>query len=368
MFSVDDERYIEYLQSILATPGYESVFSSEQQAPLISRYRQGLSAFKGNPSAEAALLRLETFETTLTGAFESPDTELIFRPLLDEISLAADELGVGLKQHVLLRTSPDVSLTPAARPNSGGHILFIGRGTSSFCNYWAKVYTKLSLGLIRSGLRDQINDAEQIRQGFKQNPDSILSACKHALHYAWFGTMLGRGKDDLEPMGEPYRFELLRAMEMFVLAHEYGHFVAFEYSPELAQSSDPLDCKKLELLCDKLALQLSRRTSTGVKNWTSFSGAGAFLFLRCAELSDSIRAILPSGHPRRETHEGISDTHPSVPDRIENVRQYLMETTDADQLQAVSEYLKEVDLMISTLHSDVLSIIRDTIETQDSTG
>jgi hypothetical protein len=109
-----------------------------------------------------------------------------------------------------------------------------------------------------------------------------------ALHYGFFGTAMGFGEVRQPADFLANRQELLRAMEMFAIAHEYCHFLANERLPEM---------QGVEFFCDALTLQLSRNSTHPVDGWLAFAGIGPFVFFRSFQLCDEAREQLRVARP-----------------------------------------------------------------------
>jgi hypothetical protein len=155
-------RYIESLQRQLQTPGWEEFHSLSRMKTWFAensiKFDGELEPQYSDIGSPAAHLEKLLSEFEPRTRFDSPLTQATFGPLLAGITLAAERIGIKVSRTVHLATSTDVSASPAARPTEGPHYLFIGLGTSSFCNYWAKAFTAVIRALANDNpLRRSLN-------------------------------------------------------------------------------------------------------------------------------------------------------------------------------------------------------------------
>lgn len=103
---------------------------------------------QGSGEADDALReevnRISSTSVALTTPFETRMTTVRYRPILDEIIQAANDLGQQPVRPIDIVTSTDISCTPMARPTDDRHLLFADEGTARFCNYWTKAISRVS--------------------------------------------------------------------------------------------------------------------------------------------------------------------------------------------------------------------------------
>lgn len=135
--SDDYFKYIEYLQRLQIPHGWTDFFQSQNQS---------LGTLVSEGAFKAVLPTLgETDETVIEMArkmlsdsvdlatpFESAMTQIRYQPILNEITTAANGLGLHAVRPIDLVTSTDISCTPMARPTNDRHLLFAGEGTARF--------------------------------------------------------------------------------------------------------------------------------------------------------------------------------------------------------------------------------------------
>jgi hypothetical protein len=73
----------------------------------------------------------------------------VFRVGLARVCRCPYRRSISLRMFLvpLLATPTDSNASPAARPTTADHLLFIGLGTASFCNYWAKCISSVLLAI-----------------------------------------------------------------------------------------------------------------------------------------------------------------------------------------------------------------------------
>lgn len=270
--SDDSARYLESLQRELLSPGWESIFDFQQLREWVREHRENIRTVAKATLGDHAN-GFEDFYATIVenfsprNNFDDPSTHAIFRPIFDDLVESATKLGIRPIRGVELIASTSISPTPLARPTTTTHQLFVGPGTSSFCNYWAKAYTASIKALERSGNpADRVETATEFMERIAGEPDGLFLACRLSIYYALFSTVLGFGTVTQPSEYTPYRLQLLRAMELFALGHEYAHFLADEREIAFVTDEDSSSDIKLELFCDQVGLQLSRHWGANNNN------------------------------------------------------------------------------------------------------
>ena len=364
----ESNQYREWLQKSLLTEGWEAAFDHQQLTNWVRNNRALLMTMAR--SCHGNEVTVKQYESVVhdfspRSKYDLPTTEAIFRPLFDEIVECAKETGLKSVRDVELVTSTSISPTPFALPTSGTHQLFIGPGTSAFCNYWAKAYTAIVKAISARGDTQPIMSSEDLRSRLSRDPSGISLAVRLALYFSVTGSLLGFGVVDQPPDYYPYRLELLKSMEIFALSHEYSHFVAHERELEFKDEDGNPFPHGLELFCDVMGLQISRTWGSKNRNWLAFTGVGGLAFFRAIDICESGAAELFDGNlglslPReRARRPSDSDTHPSVTDRTMNLITWTIDRTADDERPAVTGFLTEYDLICTTLRAEVSEILRE---------
>ena len=360
----DLHRYIESLQRQLHTPGWEDFHDLGRMKNWFAKNGDKFDAEMrpqygdiGSPTAHLEKL-FHTFEPK-TG-FDSPYTEAIFAPILEEVSRAAEQIGIRVQRPMRIVTSTDVAASPAARPTEGPHFLFIGLGTSSFCNYWAKVFTAVVKAMAKDNPLRQFTHTEQIEAVLKLDPSGVLLALRLAFAYGAYGSVIGFGQVIQPATYLGYRLQVLRAIEVFVVSHEFAHLVAEEQLPEFQGGLDIKTSRELEYFCDHLALQISRHYANHEDNLLAFTGLGAILFFRAMQMSEFAREKLAAvQRPAIRNSSGLAtaprddSTHPSMQARIDRIKSLAVSLTPDDQSPQVAAFIEEYDLIASSVFTFV---------------
>src|SRR6185503_14348115 len=113
-----------------------------------------------------------------------------------------------------------------------------------------------------------------------------------------------------------YRTQLLTAMEVFVVAHEYAHFLAEERQLQFADAAELPQAKALEFFCDKLGLQIVRQWASPHDNWLAFTGVGPIVFFSALHICEKCAFQLARrsmGHKRSPAgSRGDESSHPPI--------------------------------------------------------
>ena len=333
----DDDRYVQHLQEqLMAHDGWGPMLDALRREPAPTPPDHTRSS-----ELEDMTRRWNEFKPTTV--HDLPSTHAIFQPILNDITLAASELGIPAVAEIRLVTATDMAAGPTARPAAGLHYLFAGPGTSSFCNYWAKVIAWHIDALRRAiGTRPMVNRIDT-RAALELDSGSLRTALGLAIDYAKHGSTVGHGVVEIPQPANGLRLELLTSMETFVLAHEYSHFVAEEHGLGVTGH-------ELELFCDQLGLQIARNAPSQRDNWSNFAGAGAVLFFAAAGFCSRLEALW-LGDPITG-----DSSHPSLAERVNAVATNAIGQTDPDQRQAVETYLIEFLRILDDFFAEGLEI------------
>jgi len=362
----ETDRYIEYLQRGALPDGWEQAFDGIAFATWVRTNKGPLAEMAAalHPANPDELLRqhedrLGKFRPTTR--FETPDSDAIFTPLLKEIQEAARRLQVRPVREIRIATSTDISFSPASRPTDGEHLLFIGRGTAAFCNYWAKAYAAIVKAIAAKTVAP-VQSPSDLVAIFQREPSGLLVPARLALFHAVYGTVLGFG-EVVQPLSHTtYRLELLRAIELFVVGHEFAHFVAEERLPHLRGSLELEQQHELERFCDALGLALSRECSGA--NFLTFCGVGAVVLLRSAELTASVRDVLAKSAAQvsgGSTEARSDSSHPAPALRVAAIKTWVHENTVEDERPHADAFIAEYDRIACAVNTFVLEAVQSAL-------
>lgn len=362
----DDHRYIEYLQKQTLDEDWRPAFDSSKWKVWVDKNYDRLEQMAQSTLGLDGSSLVRQFERSVqafspTTQFEIPTIQAIFEPILLEVTQAATRLDIRPVRPITIVTSTDACASPISRPTTADHLLFVGLGTSSFCNYWAKCITATVKALGPSiGIR-QVESELELERVFHQDPSGILLASRLSLYYAVFGTMIGFGDVQQPESHTSYRLQLLHAMEVFAVAHEYAHFVAEERIPQFSGSLDTHQSQQLEFFCDELAFVLGRECESARNNPLIFAGIGAVVFFRAIELCESVRDFLVNSGLKGARGKHSSGSHPFPEERIVAIKSHIFTKTAADQRIEVKQFVEEYDTILRGITTLVVTALRSAL-------
>lgn len=337
--SDDLRRYHEYLQSQLLSAGWNDWFTGEGRERRFDA--DGMAKMAERHGLDGAKLR-ELVQRQVgfqpNTKFDQPDIPLIYQPLLDRIHAAARKTKWAVTAPITIATSTDASPTPFARPNEAGHTLFIGIGTGKFCNCWAKAFTNLALAVWKDDPDTNVPKIRQLVKPIQDNPQFVSFSFYLAYNYALIGNVANVEQEIPANQQEAsLKAYLLDAMELFVVGHEYAHFVAEERCPEFKGILDPDRSMELEAFCDALGLFLAQAAATDPWNQIAFSGAGGLLFLRSLQLCEYARSLVQPPTP--------SASHPASLERVTAIVEQIRSMKPPAMREPCLKILKGYDMI-----------------------
>jgi len=282
-------------------------------------------------------LREELEGIPLINPRDEPFTHAIMKTLCEEVETACGALGIPLHSGVAYGSSPtlDVDAARYAVHFTDASVITLSAGFISFCSHISKMF---SLSLLHEP------QGKMFSVCFKPSRVFAKIGSDPALKYYWteiigayaFGSGPLIVKQQLVPSPASItRVHLLRAMELFSVAHEYAHHIGRHGKRDITGvGEDPIG-KREEYEADLFALALSRYIGTNEQpqNLYAMSGAGAVLLLKCLECVRGARQILRTGKEATQS----SRTHPNASDRIA-----AFDTLDAPLPKSEKEIFKQI--------------------------
>lgn len=339
----DLHRYVEHLQRQLQAPGTESIFDHRSYLEWAEKNKGRLRAsaeFSGTPPEITDEFEKAIQQYVPRFAGDNVWSDGIFVPIVERAIQAARRLGLAPKRKVIFANSTSLSLSPSAVPSTGDHIVFAGLGTSSFCNYCAKLFAAVGRAYAEV-VGPKPFEWDALANLPRKRPELALNIGKFIGYCRFFGTAVGYGVMPCQAASADFRLQLVNAMETFAVGHEIGHCLIEEArKPETFSSIDE------ELLCDKYGLSISREIGNARKSVLHFSGAGAITLLRLAELCFPTKSVESTG----------ARTHPDIADRIRSLTEHSLKTTAPDQVHFMESCISEL-----TLLGDLFAIVGDEV-------
>jgi hypothetical protein len=156
------------------------------------------------------------------------------------------------------------------------------------------------------------------------DPDKVLARVKSdpALTRYWASILVSFASDNgpslvpfelQEPHAAHARFQILEAMELYVIAHEFGHHISVPMDPQpfpLGDNESQTEEYRADFLAGTILVYLGGDPNPA--NLFTGSAAGAALLLLVLDMITRMRALLTPGRDSIST----SESHPSVKDRI----------------------------------------------------
>jgi hypothetical protein len=155
------------------------------------------------------------------------------------------------------------------------------------------------------------NDPSEVRMLLQQSPDLVTEWAHIFSSYA----ELGRPPPGIhlitDTATQAVRYMLLRAVELFALAHEYGHHVMMHgvASSSSEETTDPfVEEHQADIFARSASIAIGSREN--FPNFYAMSGAGGVIILGALDLVRRAKAILETGNdqaPPRERHPPFAD-------------------------------------------------------------
>lgn len=352
MTELDNEivRYMEYLQRQLLTAGAEACFDHDTLLQSLSPSDRRMDAYLTIYSDEVRNEYEEGARTFVPRTkFDTYHSQAVFGEIQKQVETVLDDMHLALTRPVHLVTSTDLSPSPVSRPSAHEHLLFVGPGTLAFCNYWAKVYSSALIEVARfatSQPRTAI-DPTLAEGGFKEYAWPIVAASRLVLYYAFAGTLVGFGPLEQPEQHFAFRMELLKAMEVFIIGHEYAHLL---WEERFGHSSTDVSPEE-ERSADLLAFSICRWFGVKVNSWFAFSGAAPILFFRAIKASEDTKDTLTQAGEL--TAVPTRGSHPAAKDRLTAIHKIISEATIADQREMVLAYIAEITAVCDVMDTEL---------------
>jgi hypothetical protein len=247
-------------------------------------------------------------------SFDNPNLQAILARTVTEIEQACSALSVSLAGGVAFGVSPEVGAVASQRAvmATSASIITVSMQFLGFCNAISKI---LSRSLVEDTAQSSIsNDPARVSAKLEGRPDLVTGWFDIVFHMATYGWQTPVPVEiPTSPTERIGRFLLLRAVERFALAHEFGHHV---YRHGISVSSeddgDPMkDEYEADLFGRIISIELGFNADS-IPNPYCVSGAGGVVILGALDLVRRATSVLESGTdsppPRRR--------HPPYEERV----------------------------------------------------
>jgi hypothetical protein len=310
------ERHAAQPNAIL--PDHAAILSwSETRQDLLLQISKSAGLEDADAVAAGEAYKALLANTKPRSEYDDPNWEHLIESLRAKVESACAILNLPLKSGVVVGVEPIASFqaTQYRVPLTDASILSVGAYLFPLCSVVSKA-------IARSLLYTETANGPMICY----DPDRVLAKIKGdpALKRYWasilfsFATGYGSRLVPFE-LQEPYasyaRFKILEAMELYVIAHEFGHHISASMNPRsFPLPSGNNESQAEEYRADFLAgiILVYLGGDPNPTNLFAGSGAGAALLLSVLDMIDQTRALLITGRDSIST----SESHPSIKDRI----------------------------------------------------
>jgi len=347
MNAADRAAALDYLNQLQDRSMRESRFSTPSPSveEMLAKLRDPLLETMKHviPNDEAAQM-FEMLQRELSRARDPSKTPqpfeyLTLRRLCDrlrsELADPADEPVIGvLASHWL---SPQYHRVPGTNLE----VITVGREFFAFCDHVAKAFAAT---LHPRKAKDQRSFVFRIPEQPLPNTKRGRALKAHwvqlVVSYASLGgpettPYLTTGKREAR-----LRADMLTAMELFAIEHEYGHAIAGSDQSILQLEADDDPGHALELAADRIGQRLATQVARRERNFFLFTGLGASLLLPMLDTVHDVRSVLETGRSR-----DAPPSHPPTKVRIERIRTSAFASlgrNNADMAQRFDQFLERL--------------------------
>jgi hypothetical protein len=248
--------------------------------------------------------------------FDSPDAILILSGLIHRVEMANAQLKLPTRGGVVFGNAPGTGLIASQMPvlQTELSIIEVTLPFLIFCNLVSKALAHTIPDPVAHPTGTTLTfDLEQIKHRLIADPWVSAHWMRILLAYAVMGEPpSGPGRTPEGPRSDVHGI-LLDAMEIFAVAHEYGHHCLMHGIA--ASSAEPDSSFQLETDADLLARLISGAIGKDEDQDFIYSGAGGALMLGAIDLVARARSVLVSGSDILPP----SKTHPPVAERIKRM-------------------------------------------------
>jgi len=288
----------------LATGKHEAIIESyglseEQTAQLKQQYIQDVKS------------------APVTSPGVDPHAEFIFAGLCRRVETACEKLpGLG-GRNVVTGIEPKLGVF-ASRMGvimTDASIVTVGSQVFRFCNVVAKAVVQTVM--VGPSGWDNLEDKSSVRTMLRARPDVLAYWFQVIASFAMLGTSIKVPLKIPPPTQAVLRGEILDALEIFVVAHEYAHHILKHGRLQSASSDSGKGdvAQREEFEADSIAIAIGQMV-TGHKpheNVLMLSGVGMVVFLHTLQMLDEARRLLGLATGDMTSH----GSHPSAADRLD---------------------------------------------------
>lgn len=311
---------------------------------MLERLHVAVAGLKSHPDGGSFFteLRTELSDLHLPSSRDELFTHSIVKLTSEEVERACVALGITLRKGVSYGATPSLELEASYHPVpfTEAGVVTLSQGFIVFCSHISKMFALSAVHEQRDEGTVVSFDPKRMFKRIGSDPD---------LKYLWIETLgaygFGSGPSNIKRRLIAYpasvtHVQLLNAMEIFAVAHEYAHHAGSHGKRKMAKKEPDEANKREELEADRVAHVITRYIGfkTDPKNVYALSGAGAVLLLKSLEYVRCARQIFRTGN------DDLPElaTHPSTAERIAAFDDSELQKEDQEYSRKLREMFIEI--------------------------
>jgi hypothetical protein len=285
----------------------------EENAELVLAIARGSAGAQDDAQAVLEEYKKALLSTSPGSSYDDVNGRQIIECVIREIEQACHDHQIPIRSGVAYGISPEMGLLIAQRPvmQTASSIIDVTVPFLTFCNLVTKALAQsLPQAALENGQVQVSNDPAAVRARLQSSPALVTEWNRIFGSYAELGWP-PHGVHLISDMTtQVVRLQLLRAVELFALAHEYGHHVMQHgVTDSSADIPDPfIEEHQADLFARGASMAIGSREP--VPNLYAMFGVGAVVILGALDLVRRATALLESGSdqpPPRERHPPFRD-------------------------------------------------------------
>lgn len=275
--------------------------------------------------------------------FDDTNFRLILEEVVHDIESICRQGQIPIRDGVVYGVSPQLGLQASQMGVLGteASIIAVTLPFIPFCNLISKTLALCLPMQVSSSGPAACNDPIKVAAHMRSHPVLFRYWIRILRSYAVEGWPPPRPLPQVSGIRQSVlRIQLLRAMELFAIAHEYGHHVLRHAKVTPTDTTD--DNFRLEYEADTFAQAASAAIGSRGEppNLYAMSGVGAILILGSLDLVRRARSVLLRG----ESEFAPPTTHPPLKERIQHIA--LLDANAPEDYQEAYRDLRECFLAI----------------------
>jgi hypothetical protein len=216
-------------------------------------------------------------------------------------------------------------------------MIVIPEWTLMLCHFICKL---LSRAVSKKGASETIAvsyDSEQVLTKIRATPTLRKYAAGFFAYCATQNRMPLRSIKNATGLTRPVWVQLLMAVEIFVIGHEYGHHIAL-HSTVNPLESDPVILKVQELEADHIAALITAHIGAEFRLQFAHCGSAGVIALVGTDMVRRARSVLITG----EEAPYLSETHPPLEDRLLMLETLRYDPRQADAVHRTRQHFRSI--------------------------